>query len=243
MLKMGSTGRAVAFLNYRLGLLPATVFDNVTETALKAWQTTHKLTADGIYGPVTNAAMTARTAAQQDSMARTYGLDTKAFAAIVSVETSGSGFLDDGRPKILLERHYVYRQANQAQRDALPADLCYPTAGAWGAGGANQWDRFEKVAAVSLDLAVQSASWGLGQVMGANWRDIHEMSAQLMMWSAARDEFKQLGQMAAFITTKPGLKAALNARKWSEVARLYNGPDYASGGYDIKLAAAFKALG
>lgn len=242
MLSIGSTGRAVAFLQYRLGLTPSGTFDTMTDTALRGWQTEAKLKADGVYGPVTNTAMTGRREGVTAMIAKDFAIVPTAFAAILQVETTGSGFLDDGRPKILLERHYVYRLAAPAQRNQLSADVCYPTAGNYGAGGANQWDRFEKVAAVSLDLAIQSCSWGIGQVMGANWRDLKELSAQLMMWGAARDEYRQLVQMGAFIVSKPGLRAALNAQNWAEVARLYNGPNYAANAYDMKLAAAFKAL-
>lgn len=232
--------RAIAFLQNRLGLAPTGLPDGgTTEATLRAWQARNGLKADGIYGPLTNKAMTGRTAGTLELIAKDYGLDAKAFAAIVQVETTGAGFLDDGRPKILLERHYVYRQATQAERNALPADLCYPTPGGY-KGGAAEWDRFETVAQVSLDLAIQSCSWGLGQIMGANWKTIGEVSAQKMMWRAAIDEFKQLTQMGAFILTKPGLKTALNAHDWATVARIYNGP--AQQGYDTKLAAAFKAL-
>lgn len=235
--------RAVTFLQNRLGLPPSGVWNDAARAALKVWQATNGLKADGVYGPITNKAMTVRAPTAVANVAKTYALDAKAFAAIVTVETSGAGFLDDGRPKILLERHYVYRLATGPQRDALTADVCYPTAGGYGAGGANQWERFEKVAAVDLDLAIQSVSWGLGQVMGANWKTIGAASPQDMMWDASQDETRQLAQMAAFILTKTGLKAAINAHDWPTVARLYNGPNYATGQYDVKLAEAFKALG
>jgi len=207
--------------------------------AITAWQQAHGLKADGIYGPITNRAMTWRTPDAVKVVAKEFGLDPLAFQAIIEVETSGSGFLDDGRPKILLERHYVYRLATPKQRAALPATVCYPTAGGYGAPGANQWDRFEIVAAVDLDLAIRSVSWGLGQVMGDNWQTIGEQSPQLMMLRAGRCESKQLEQMAAFIVTKAGLKAAINAHDWLTVAKLYNGP--AQQGYDTKLTAAFAA--
>lgn len=216
-----------------------TTFDAQLQTTLQAWQAHAGLKADGVYGPMTNRAMTARTDGMLATIAKDFGIDAKAFAVVISVETSGAGFLDDGRPKILLERHYVYRLATQEQRNQLPADLCYPTRGGY-KGGAAEWDRFEKVAAVSLDLAIQSCSWGLGQIMGANWKDIHEVSPQGMMWSAARDEFKQLVQMGGFIVSKSGLKAALNAHDWPSVAKLYNGPA-AVAEYAPKLEAAFTA--
>jgi len=232
--------RAVSFLQDRLGL-PVTGKETpaLAQAVAKWQQQTPGLKADGIYGPITNRAMTGRGAGVVKMVAQGFGLDSQAFQALIDVETSGSGFLDDGRPKILLERHYVYRLATLAQRAALPASVCYPTAGGYGAPGANQWDRFEIVAAVDLDLAIRSVSWGLGQVMGDNWKTIGEQSAQDMMWRAGIAESKQLEQMAAFITTKAGLKAAINAHDWLAVARMYNGP--AQQGYDAKLTVAYAA--
>lgn len=233
--------RAVSFLQDRLGL-PVTGKETpaLTQAVSKWQQQTPGLKADGIYGPITNRAMTARALGAVKVVAKDFGLDPLAFQALIDVETSGTGFLDDGRPKILLERHYVYRLATAAQRAALPASVCYPTAGGYGAPGANQWDRFEIVAAVDLDLAIRSVSWGLGQVMGDNWKTIGEQSPQLMMIRAGRDERTQLEQMAAFIVTKAGLKAAINAHDWLTVAKLYNGP--AQQGYDTKLTVAFAAV-
>lgn len=240
MLAIGSTGRAVAFLQARLGVLASGTFDQVTDAALRAWQASHGLTVDGKYGPVTNRALTAYTPLQLATAAKSAGLDHAAFQAVIEVETAGAGFLDDGRPKILLERHYVYRLATQAERDKLPADLCYPSAGNYGAGGANQWDRFERVAQVNEALAIQSVSWGIGQVMGANYAKAGCTSPRAMMLDAARDEGRQLVQMATFIAGMQGLRDALNAHDWKAFARGYNGPGF--DGYDTKLAAAFKAL-
>jgi hypothetical protein len=241
MLSLGSTGRAVSFLQARLGVTVTGTFDGPTDAVLRRHQVSKGLKVDGKYGPATNRALTAYTPAELGAISD-FGIDAGAFRALIAVETTGYGFLDDGRPKILLERHYVYRLATQAQRDKLPPDLCYPTAGGYGAGAENQWDRFEKVAAVDLGLAIQSCSWGIGQVMGSHFHDLGFTSPADMMGKAALDESEQLEQMARFIVTTNGLRDALNAHDWAKVARTYNGPAYAGNAYDTKLAAAFKAL-
>jgi peptidoglycan hydrolase-like protein with peptidoglycan-binding domain len=49
-LKKGSTGPWVAFLQSKLGLQPSATFDAATDTAVRAHQTAHGLTVDGVVG-------------------------------------------------------------------------------------------------------------------------------------------------------------------------------------------------
>jgi putative chitinase len=57
LLKVGSTGPEVAKVQEVLGLDADGIFGLMTEGAVKAWQDENKLTADGIVGPKTYAAM------------------------------------------------------------------------------------------------------------------------------------------------------------------------------------------
>jgi hypothetical protein len=57
--------------------------------------------------------------------------------AILEVETSGSGYLPDGRPRILFERH-IFRRQTEGRFDAAAPDLSQPTAGGYGKTGAPQ---------------------------------------------------------------------------------------------------------
>ena len=243
MLKLGSTGRAVSFLQARLGNVAASgTFDGATQDALVSAQSMLNLSADGIYGPATNAAMTARNASSIATVAAQAGIEPRAMAAIVQVETNGAGFFTDGRPVILLERHYVWARASIGQRTALGPALCNPVAGGY-VGGIGEWDRFEQVAAVcGAEIAAQSCSWGLGQIMGANCALAGCANASQLMARAALTEQAQLQLMASFISSQPGMRNALVRHDWTTFARLYNGPNYAANSYDTKLAAAYASL-
>jgi len=237
------TPRAITFLQQRMGNVPVTgVYDGATQAAVRSFQAPRGLIPDGIYGPRTNAAMTARGPDTIASVAAQLGLEAKALAAVVQVESSGAGFFADGRPVILLERHYVWARASVAARTTLGPALCNPTPGGY-VGGIGEWDRFEQVAAVCGDeIAAQSCSWGLGQVMGANYALAGCASGVQMMQRAALNEAAQLTLMASFIAAQPGMKNALAQHDWPTFARLYNGPNYAANQYDTKLAAAYAAL-
>lgn len=239
-LKLGATGRAVTFLQYRLGIAPHGDFDVETETALKRAQALSGNQPDGVYGPLTNAALTmAHTTVLADS-ASLLDVDVRALKALLTVETVGRGFYQTGMPKILLERHYVYKLASDAQRDALTGDVCDPTPGGY-VGGLGEWTRFDKVAAVSLDLAVQSCSWGLAQIMGIQC-DRLGLTPIAWMIRNATNEDKQLDCFGRYLHSNDALREALRRCDWPEVARLYNGPDYAKNAYDKKLADAYDRI-
>jgi hypothetical protein len=241
-LTIGSTGRAVGFLQSRLGETVDGVFGPATQSALKTAQAARGLQDDGVYGPVTNSAMTGRTASSIATIAERIGVDTAAFGAVMQVETAGAGFFSDGRPVILLERLYVYRQASPEQRRMLTADVCAPQPGGY-LGGLNEWARFERVASVlGVDDAAQCVSWGLGQIMGANWRACGATSVADFRARMVQDEDGQLALMAGFIGANAGMLQALKSLDWASFAYRYNGPEYARNAYDTKLAAAYSRL-
>lgn len=239
-LALGATGRAVTYLQYRLKVSPGGDFDAVTHDALVAAQRATGNTPDGIYGPMTNAALTMGHPAKVTAVAATLSVDDKALSALLRVETAGRGFYTNGLPKILLERHYVYRLATDAQRALLPSDVCNPVAGGY-SGGLAEWSRFDVVAAVSQDLAIQSCSWGIAQIMGAQCA-LFNMSSALFMLQHVIDEDTQIAFLGRFIGANGALRTALQQYDWTDVARLYNGPAFAENQYDQKLAAAYASM-
>ena len=236
-LKLGASGRAVTFLQARLGLMPHGVFDAVTDETLKRAQSAARLVADGIYGPVTNAALTVAHPQTLTAVANGIAVEPRALQALVSVEAAGRGFYATGLPKILLERHYVYRQATAAQRQQLTPDVCNATPGGY-LGGLAEWSRFDKVAAVDVNLAIESCSWGIAQIMGIQCQRFNVAPATFMLQQAT-DEDAQLMFLGRFIQANASLLAALRAKNWPQVARLYNGAGYLANQYDAKLAAAY----
>src|SRR5260221_2329921 len=85
--------------------------------------------------------------------------------AVMAVEASGCGFLPDRRAVILFERHIFHRLTGGRFDDGAISD---PAPGGYGAGGAHQYDRLSRAIAKDRRAALQSASWGLGQIMGEN---------------------------------------------------------------------------
>ncbi|HBE51693.1 MAG TPA: hypothetical protein DDW76_23685 [Cyanobacteria bacterium UBA11369] len=163
-------------------------------------------------------------------------LEVAVIRAVVEVETAGSGFLPDGRPKILFERHWFYKLT------PLPVsksrfDLSNPQPGGY-LGGIREWDRLND--AINLDRipALKSASWGLGQVMGFNYKVAGYSDVEEFVNAMHISEGKHLEAMMNFIKSQ-NLDKALRSRDWAAFARGYNGPAYARNKYDQKLAAAY----
>ncbi|QMV32620.1 hypothetical protein 2B_00047 [Ralstonia phage Bakoly] len=240
VLTRGDSGRAVRYLNARLGL-DGDTYTDATSAAVKRFQFENVLAPDGAYGPLTNAAMVKRPADAMAQLAATLGCEEAAIGAAVRVETQGAGFLDDGRPKILLERHYVWRLAGPTLRPKLPPDLCNPTPGGY-LGSTREWDRYERLVALTGGeaLAASCVSWGLPQIMGANYAQAGFPTVLSLATAMARDEMAQLRALQAFILHSPALLSALRNKDWHSFAVHYNGP--AQKGYDERMAAAYNAL-
>ncbi len=96
----------------------------------------------------------------------TLGADLAGIWTVLAVETGGFGFLPDRRPKVLFERH-IFHYVTKGRFDAAHPDISNATPGGY-IGGAGEYDRI--LAAVELDYesALDSASWGIGQVLGFN---------------------------------------------------------------------------
>jgi hypothetical protein len=153
--------------------------------------------------------------------------------AVLAVETSGFGYLADRRPDILFERH-IFSRLTGSQFDVDDPDVSQPSPGGYGPGGAHQYERL--AAAMQLDdvAALQSASWGLGQVMGENFANAGYRAVTDMVTAMVAGEDNQLQAMASFIV-KSNMDASLVSHDWSGFARRYNGPNYVANNYDGQL--------
>ncbi len=98
-------------------------------------------------------------------------------------------------------------------------------------------------AACSYDRksALESASWGIGQVLGKNWKSLGYSSIQEFINAMFRDEAGQLDAMIRYIKVNK-LVDDLNRHDWTGFARAYNGPNFAVNQYDLKLVAAYKLV-
>jgi len=156
---------------------------------------------------------------------------------VLAVETGGCGFLPDRRPVILFERHIFHRRTNGAF-DATHPGVSHPTSGGY-LGGAREYDRLAEAVALDRTAALESASWGLAQIMGFNAAAAGFASAEAMVAAMMAGEDAQLAGMATLLHSE-NLHVPLAAHDWAAFARGYNGPDFAKNQYDQRLAAAFR---
>lgn len=154
--------------------------------------------------------------------------------AVIAVETSGCGYLPDRRPQILFERH-IFSMLTGHIYDQSHPDISQPTSGGWGPSGANQYYRLTEAIALDEGSALQSASWGLGQILGQNFRTAGFNNVTDMVSAMVFSEDHQLAAMASFLIANH-LARPLAQHDWASFARGYNGPDYAAKNYDGQLA-------
>lgn len=171
------------------------------------------------------------------------GVPVAAVRAVTEVESKGSGFLPDGRPVILFERHVMYRQLDKLGIDANGLEIRFPTLvnsrqGGY-KGGAAEHDRLGIAATFNRQAALESCSWGAFQVMGFHWKLLGYASVQDFVNAMYRSEGDQLDAFVRFIKANPNLLRALKAQDWAAFAAGYNGPAYRANSYDSKLAAAY----
>jgi hypothetical protein len=159
---------------------------------------------------------------------------------VIQVESAGSGYLVDRRPKILFERH-KFSHATGGQFDETNPGISNPVQGGYGAGGPHQYDRLEEAIALDREAALDSASWGLGQVLGSNFEVAGFQDVEDMVDKMVRSERHQLLAMFNFIEGN-NLGRHLKNRNWTRFALGYNGPNAEENGYPHKLERAFEAF-
>ena len=167
---------------------------------------------------------------------RSLGVDPATLWAVMTVETRGCGFLPSRRPVILFERH-IFHRLTEGRFDRRAPDLSDPRAGGYGGSGEVQHERLARAVALDRRAALESASWGLGQVMGFNARLAGYRNVETLVRAMTRSEDSQLKAMIGFIANND-LAAILKRKDWAAFARRYNGVDYQRNRYDERLALA-----
>lgn len=177
-----------------------------------------------------------------EKAARSLGVEVASLRAVAEVESRGSGFLVDGRPIILYERHIMFKlmmahdpAAATFERTTQP-ELVNIVPGGY-KGGLVEWERLADAIAINRECALQSASWGLFQLMGFHWQRLGFKSVQAFVNAMYAGEPQQLDAFCRFICTDSNLHKALVSRDWLSFARGYNGK--AQQGYDVKIANAY----
>ena len=268
MLKFRSTGQEVHLLQQLLVKLGYNVtvseyFGKDTDAAVKDFQRKNNLVVDGIVGTKTWAKLNAqenhweplseKLLSEQDliDFAQLYNVELASVKAVNEVESRGRGFLIDGRPKILFEGHIFWRQlekhnippasfVNEETRNVLYKKWTR----VYYLGGAGEYDRLEKAAAISSDpefkeAAYSSASWGAFQIMGYHYKSLGYPSADDFVSKMYEHEREHLGAFGKYLDVN-NLLRYLRSKNWASFAHGYNGPSYAANKYDVKLKSAYE---
>lgn len=201
---------------------------------------------------------------QIQEIANDNGLEYGVIKAIYTVESRGNGFLANGEPKILFERHIFYRELTKLgyitlanQMSAIDPNLCHKLPTVKGGYGSTdqQHNRLKNAQALLLkarpdaddnlqakvrDCALKSCSWGLGQIMGFNHKLAGFDNLQAFINAMYDSEKSQLQAMISFLKSA-GLEKAMKDKNWRAIAKAYNGAAYAKFDYHNKLSRAYGA--
>ncbi len=193
---------------------------------------------------------------QIEELAKKYGLTYAIVRTVIEIESSGSGFID-GKLKIQFEPRWFEKLMSKAtlKRINLAIERCKNKA--WSEEDKaiyNNWklstenkvsiqateqDAFKAAFSLDQKACYLSTSYGLGQIMGFNFKRAGYISVTDMVHAFNESEYNQLKGMLEFINTDPGMFQALKNKNWREFAKRYNGPAYEKFSYHKKLEESY----
>lgn len=196
----------------------------------------------------------------------------KAFAIVESGGNSAFWVVNDQAghkvhaPKINFERHHFSRLTARKYDQTNP-DISWPTRylsrsqAPVGSPNASLHDKrvdpedlydehqayMRLVKAWSLKdgtevAAIQATSWGKFQIMGFNYELCATDKLDDFVAKMCRNEAGQVELLAYFIRNKKPLWEAVKAKDWVRIAYYYNGKEYRTNQYDVKLKEAYEKL-
>lgn len=196
--------------------------------------------AEAIPAPAPAAGSRTLTEADWQRAAQTLGVDVATIKAVAEVEASRSGFLADGRPKILFEAHQ-FSERTGGRFDRSHPGISSPR---WNrdlyVGGAGEHTRLAEALALDRTAALESASWGRFQIMGFNHEAAGFANVDDFVAAMRQGEGRQLDAFVNFIRADAAMHRALQAHDWAGFAERYNGERYAENQYDTRLADAYR---
>jgi len=207
--------------------------------------------SDGACGPATrdatkevfvNKDAKGVTEEQLRSLADMADCSYEQLVSVANVESSGSGYDSNGRPKILFERHKFHQITG--------GEFSTTSYSNSSAGGYNEdsWDKLTNaICTGEIDPAFKSASWGKFQIMGFWYPHMGFTSALEMAFSTTKSEYHHYYLLVGYIRLAgllPELRQiSTDPDDCRPFASGYNGSNYAEGGYHTKIAAEMERLG
>ena len=212
-------------------------------------------------GPLTDADY--RAAAAKLTQAAGRQVTVRQVKTIMAVESNGAWFTDvradildadgpggflDGPdlPKILFEAH-KFSAKTGGRYDASHPNISSPK---WNrslyVGGQGEYLRLWKAMQLNEDAALESASVGLFQVLGENWRALKYDSVQQFWELNKRSEGDQLDAFVRYVIANnladELAQGGTTAASWVPFVSRYNGSGYATNAYHTKAAQTFNRL-
>ena len=198
---------------------------------------------DGLYGENTRLSilntMTNKNASkvsdeQLDKLAQNLGCSKKQLIAVSKVESSGSAYDDQGRPKILFERHWFHRLTKGIHGTN---NFSNPDSGGY---RESSWDKLTAACQKDPEAAFSSVSWGKFQVMGFHYEKLKFKTPMDLAYATVESEYGSYLLFAGFIENN-NLKNALkkispNPSDCEDFAKIYNGSGYRKFNYHEKIA-------
>lgn len=239
-------------------------FGSRTEAIVISFQANNALVADGIIGSKTWQKLislsneilqqnTRRFLSEADLQraADSLNIEIAAIKAVNEVESRGEGFLN-GQPVILFERHVFWKRLRGAGIDPRPfqagnEDILSTQ---WGGyiGGVAEYERMARAQMIDSASALESASWGLFQIMGYHWetlgyRDVKDFVGKMQRSEADHLEafvrFLKANRLDRFLRRDAG-QESLQLRNFTDFARGYNGRSFERNHYHTKMMKAYR---
>ncbi len=234
-------------------------FDHNTIIATMLFQITNGLLPDGVVGNKTWQVLELKEKLIPFPLFQKAASDLECelatLLAVSKVESPGSGFLSDGRPKILFEGHVFYDRLSEYDINPEPLQKEYPSIiyPNWdkskykGSGDGktsgidDEYERLDIARSIHEEAALESASWGKYQIMGFNYFKCGYEELSDFIYDCQLSEVNHLNMFLKFIEFN-GLTTSLRDKKWNNFARIYNGKGYKSNQYDLRLKLAFDQI-
>jgi len=187
-----------------------------------------------------------------DRAAASLACNVEAIKAVAQVESTGTGFLPNGQPKILFEAHVFSRLTGHAYDSSHPHISSLKWDRSLYRSGDAEYARLQEAKTLDYYNALMSASWGTFQIMGFNHALCGFDDVRGFVQDMQISEGRQLDAFVTLIKHNPLLHGALKIHDWRTVAYRYNGSGYKQNtiwvagkkysGYDKGLEAAYNEL-
>lgn len=192
--------------------------------------------------PLANLHAAKRTTKVFNECVARLGCEREMFEAVIAVESRARGYDRHGRLVALFEPHVFYRElAKQAPEKldrAVRAGVAYQKWG-WKPYPKDSYPRIEVARRIDEEIAYDSTSWGLPQILGVNAKVSGYQSATDMVTSFLSGEDAHFTAMTQFILSNK-LDDDLRAKNFESFARGYNGAGYKRNGYHTALESAYR---